>query len=273
MLTCYSIGRQVGTTRTATEGEPSLTRKIRQALSRIRGPWLYAQLKGPAEGVKVLLQMIVGVTGSAFVIVTVLEDMHGGMSPTYMGRHVLMIISASLAVAASLELAYTLFTPGPDEAVDPLLLGISAVFLYLVSKLDNFTWSEGLSAVLFAVTLTILFGVRQYFIDGEDVQESQSSRLAAFKSEVQGAMEEPQVQAALDLLLIAEFAWHDRYHEIGLPEEVRRDILQRSHRQLERLITLIRAKLEDPNALPHLLEVVHEQPESDLPDKSSGDPD
>jgi hypothetical protein len=101
----------------------------------------------------------------------------------------------------------------------------------------------------------------------------QSSRLAAFKHEVQVAMAEPQVQAALDLLLIAEFAWHDRYHEIGLPEKVRSDILQGSHRQLDRLITLVRAKLEDPNALPHQLEVVHEQPASDLQDKSSGDPD
>jgi hypothetical protein len=68
-------------------------------------------LKEPAQGVKVLLQMIVGVVGSVIVIATVVEDIHGGRTATYMEKHALVIIAASLAVAASLELACTPIHP------------------------------------------------------------------------------------------------------------------------------------------------------------------
>jgi hypothetical protein len=117
---------------------------MKEQLSKIRGPHLYECLKEPAQGVKVLLQMIVGTTGSIIVLVVVLRDIiHGGMSATDVAHHVLAIIAASLAVAASLELAYTLFTPGPDEAVDPLMLSLSAVFLYLVSNSKTSLGREG----------------------------------------------------------------------------------------------------------------------------------
>ena len=78
------------------------------------------------------------------------------------------------------------------------MLGISAVFLYLVSGQDKFTWNIGVAATLFAVTLGILFAVRQRFIDDDDVREGQFARLAALKHKVQEAMGEPQTQAALD---------------------------------------------------------------------------
>jgi hypothetical protein len=227
-------------------------------LSRIRAPWLYDHLRGPAQGVKVLLQMIVGIVGAIIVIVSALGDIHAHTPPVDVGHHVLAVIAVSLAVAASLELAYTLFTPGPDEAVDPLMLGISAVFLYLVSKQEEFTWTIGVAATLFAVTLGILFAVRQRFIDDDDVREGQFARLAALKPEVQAAMEESQAQAALDLLLIAEFAWHDRYGELGMPKKVTRQILRGSQQQLDHMITLIRVRLEDQEATLSSTEIAHE---------------
>ena len=227
-------------------------------LSRIRAPWLYDHLRGPAQGVKVLLQMIVGIVGAIIVIVSALGDIHAHTRPVDVGHHVLAVIAVSLAVAASLELAYTLFTPGPDEAVNPLMLGISAVFLYLMSKQEEFTWTIGVAATLFAVTLGILFAVRQRFIDDDDVREGQFARLAALKPEVQAAMGESQAQAALDLLLIAEFAWHDRYGELGMPKKVTRQILRESQQQLDHMITLIRVRLEDQEATLCSTEIAHE---------------
>jgi hypothetical protein len=232
--------------------------KSQRILSRIRAPWLYDHLRGPAQGVKVLLQMIVGIAGAIIVIVSALGDIRAHTPPVDVGHHVLAVIAVSLAVAASLELAYTLFTPGPDEAIDPLMLGISAVFLYLVSKQEEFTWTIGVAATLFAVTLGILFAVRQRFIDDDDVREGQFARLAALKHEVQESMGEPQTQAALDLLLIAEFAWHDRYGELGVPEKVTREILQGSQQQLEHMITLIRVRLENQEATLSSTKIAHE---------------
>lgn len=62
-------------------------------------------------------------------------------------------------------------------------------------------------------------------------------------------MGESQTPAALDLLELAEFAWHDRNHELGLPEKMVVEILDGSDCQLAKMITLIRAKLEDQHAM------------------------
>ena len=40
------------------------------------------------------------------------------------------IIASALAAATVIELAYTLFTPGPDEALDPVLLAIASALLF-----------------------------------------------------------------------------------------------------------------------------------------------
>lgn len=50
---------------------------------------------------------------------------------------------------------------------------------------------------------------------------------------------------ALDLLDIAEFGWHDRFDEVGLPKEAVRKILEGSHQQLGDMIAVITAKLGD----------------------------
>lgn len=190
--------------------------------------------------------MGVGVVGSVVVLVAVLRDtLNGGHTALYASKHALLIISVSLAVAASLELAYTLFTPGPDEAVDPLILGISAVFLYLASGLASLTWTGGVSVILFAVTLGILFAVRQRFIDDDDVREGQRRRRVAREEAMQTGTDSNANNILLDLVEIAEFAWHDRYQELGPPEEVVKQILQSSPSQLGKTVVLLRARLED----------------------------
>ena len=90
-----------------------------------------------------------------------MRDALGHTNAVDASKHALVLISVSLAVAASLELAYTLFTPGPDEAIDPLILGISAIFLYLASTQTDLTWAGGVSVIL-AITLGVLFAVRQH---------------------------------------------------------------------------------------------------------------
>jgi hypothetical protein len=219
--------------------------KIVKALSSLQASWLYQHLKEPAQATKVFLQMGVGVVGSVVVLVAVLRDTLNGHTALYASKHALLIISVSLAVAASLELAYTLFTPGPDEAVDPLILGISAVFLYLASGLGSLTWTGGVSVILFAVTLGILFAVRQRFIDDDDVREGQRRRRVAREEEMQTGTESNANHILLDLLEIAEFAWHDRYQELGPPEEVIKQILQSSPSQLGKTVVLLRARLQD----------------------------
>ncbi len=48
----------------------------------------------------------------------------------------LRIVSYGLGISAGIEMAYMLFTPGPDEAVEPVILGLASTLLYVLSLLD-----------------------------------------------------------------------------------------------------------------------------------------
>ena len=102
------------------------------------GIWLYRKAKPWAYGIKVFLQMIVGV-GAVIDIAwhverSVISTHKGGapFAPNIMTS--VAVIAPALAVAAAIELAYTLFTPGPDEALEPLMLGLSSGILFLITQ-------------------------------------------------------------------------------------------------------------------------------------------
>jgi hypothetical protein len=58
-----------------------------------------------------------------------------GHDPT---RQVFLVVGGGLATAAAIELAYTLFTAGPDEALDPVMLGLSAALILQLGKAKSF---------------------------------------------------------------------------------------------------------------------------------------
>jgi hypothetical protein len=78
------------------------------------------------------------------------------------------IIASALAAATVIELAFTLFTPGPDEALDPVLLAIAAALLFQLGKVDQFRWEDGLAVVLYGVALAALFMVRVFIAPDEE---------------------------------------------------------------------------------------------------------
>ncbi len=51
-------------------------------------------------------------------------------------KYSLQVVSYGLGISAGIEMAYMLFTPGPDEAVEPVILGLASTFLYVLSSLD-----------------------------------------------------------------------------------------------------------------------------------------
>jgi hypothetical protein len=78
------------------------------------------------------------------------------------------IIASALAAATVIELAFTLFTPGPDEALDPVLLAIASALLFQLGKVDQFHWQDGLAVVLYGMALGALFVVRVFIAPDED---------------------------------------------------------------------------------------------------------
>lgn len=115
--------------------------------------WPYRWLRRPAYGIKALLQMAIGV----HAVLASRDHLFGGPEST-----VLEPIAHALAAAAVVELAYTLFTPGPDEVLDPLMLGLTSVLLLRLAGVDELIWTEALATLLFVLCLAILFGVKKY---------------------------------------------------------------------------------------------------------------
>ncbi|BFN31016.1 TPA: PTS sugar transporter subunit IIC [Vibrio parahaemolyticus] len=77
---------------------------------------------------------------------------------------ILSLVSQAVMVSAAIELAYMLFTPGPDEAVDPLILGIAGTALLVMSdentaKTDSMLY-DSIAVLLFVLSLAILFYLR-----------------------------------------------------------------------------------------------------------------
>jgi hypothetical protein len=113
-----------------------------------------------AYWLKVRLQMLIGAY-AVFLIIK--QSTFTGHGPRLLeAKESISLIGNGLAMAAVIELAYTLFTPGPDEALDPLMLGLSAALLIVFADPEKFTSQNALAAFLFIFGLAILFGIRQW---------------------------------------------------------------------------------------------------------------
>jgi hypothetical protein len=95
-----------------------------------KGKALYDVADPPPQWIKALAQMAIGV-GTVIALVVLVWFPHirsGGVA-----EFALRIAAIGLALAAVVELTYTLFTDGPDEALDPLILGLSSFLLLKIS--------------------------------------------------------------------------------------------------------------------------------------------
>lgn len=112
--------------------------------------------------VKNILQYLIGL--GIFILVTFelgvevfASDYQGvGFLKTYIDQPILKMVSIALAAATAVELAYMLFTPGPDEAVQPVMMGVASAVLFLLSK-DNLDGLKLIGIALLICTIPLLF--------------------------------------------------------------------------------------------------------------------
>src|SRR5215467_4681200 len=94
---------------------------------------LYNLCRHYAEGVKIFLQMVIGVIlvitlllyGYVF-LQSVLQNPSKALTNPF---NPLEIIAYGLFFSTGVDLAYMLFTPGPDEALEPVITGLAAAIL------------------------------------------------------------------------------------------------------------------------------------------------
>jgi hypothetical protein len=132
-------------------------------INKQSGTELYHAADPRAQWVKALIQMIIGMgTVIAIAILVWFPALrHGGIAELS-----LHVVAAGLALAAVVELTYTLFTEGPDEALDPLILGMSSFILLNISDPGtDLTINNAGTIALLVLALGGLFVIREQFIE------------------------------------------------------------------------------------------------------------
>lgn len=120
---------------------------------------------GPiAKKFKAAAQMLIGTLGGIAAIVVPLIIAIAGHQDIKV-KSVLDIVALTLAAAAAIELSYTLFTEGPDEAIDPAALGLSSAIILQLASVDRFTMVEAGAAMLYALALGTLLYVRKKLVE------------------------------------------------------------------------------------------------------------
>jgi hypothetical protein len=126
-----------------------------------------------AQAVKIGMQFLIGM-GLALLLLakplcTLIPWVGGALRiQQLVALPTLELVAIALAYSAGFELAYTLFTEGPDEAVEPVIMGLAAAMLLGLSKLDRIDVLAGCGAVVFVIALGGLFLIRQYFVQPQD---------------------------------------------------------------------------------------------------------
>jgi len=155
----------------ARRSEPDKCAGVREPDTADTEDDIYQRAEPYAYRIKAILQMIIAVVA---VCVVGWQFLHvwpkGAGQPTNL---LLNGIGVGLAASAVVELAYTLFTAGPDEALDPLMLGLSATILIELGRPDPLTAGRAAALLLLGVLLAVLFTVRLFLAENHHSKHPQ----------------------------------------------------------------------------------------------------
>jgi hypothetical protein len=140
--------------------------------------YIYGHVQPKAQGIKAAIQVLIGL--AAIVLLIYRLSTHFDENTNATADLALKTIGVALAFSAAVELAYTFFTDGPDEALDPLILGISSFTLILVSEsrwLENSVNLDALAVpvLLFALSIFILFLTKKYLLKVKTTKSDDST--------------------------------------------------------------------------------------------------
>lgn len=157
------------------EAVPKKTRGLALHAFLRDGDLLYYKFEHPAKIIKSLVQMAIGLWALYELLRQFFwSQSHPSCAPVGhsgfcyglpQSADILNLTGDALAAAAAVELVYTLFTRGPDEAIDPLMLGLSAAALLSLGSVAGFNVRDGVTLLLYAVALGVLFLIKKYLAE------------------------------------------------------------------------------------------------------------
>ncbi len=99
------------------------------------------------------------------IIVLIFTYRQNPFSSSFMPNNPLKIIAYGLFFSTGVDLAYMLFTPGPDEAIDPVMTGLAAAILLGVGNISDYSQLQlkhGVILFLAVAALAGLFATKKY---------------------------------------------------------------------------------------------------------------
>ncbi|MBI5822955.1 MAG: hypothetical protein HZB18_02935 [Chloroflexi bacterium] len=128
-----------------------------------------------ARTAKIVLQMLIGVLlalllGTKFFFKLFCHPCltwHPYLHAIYQ-METLLIVSKALAYSAGIELAYMLFTPGPDEAIEPLITSAASGLMYVLASEHQLTIQTIFSLLLYVLVIASLFMIKEIFAESEN---------------------------------------------------------------------------------------------------------
>lgn len=126
---------------------------------------LYDILQPYAKNIKILFQMFIGFFLAIVIIGEIYHYKDDPIPISMLATQTLRIVGVALVFSTAFELAYTLFTDGPDEAVEPLITGLAAVILVVISTITTITFDNAGGVALLVLALIGLFILRYFFIE------------------------------------------------------------------------------------------------------------
>ncbi|MFY8325386.1 hypothetical protein [Pseudoalteromonas sp. ZZD1] len=145
--------------------------------------------------IKVYLQFIIGLLLICVLgfkgLCEILETTHllDYFPETAVVTHILGVdtfsyIANTLAISAGIELGYMLFTNGPDEAIEPLMLGVTSAAFYTLSANFGGSWVLGIYALSILVLMYCLKKYKDWGLDHEDEEPEKISTSASYSVSV-----------------------------------------------------------------------------------------
>lgn len=130
---------------------------------------LYQKYGRWAESVKITIQMCIGIILGIALLLQVIAYIIGLFSVNpfsnfFISYNPLDIIAFGLFFSTGVDLAYMLFTPGPDEAIDPVMTGLAAAILLGIGRVDykKLQLQHGIILFLAVAALAGLFATKKH---------------------------------------------------------------------------------------------------------------
>jgi len=138
------------------------------------------RIEAIAKHLKTAIQMIIGIIIIGVLAIHLLWGLaqNGKLTVEELTFTPLQIVGVGLIFSTAVELAYLLFTLGPDEAIDPIITGVAAILLLRIpspTSQEDITFIRITEIAVYGLIITIFFWVRELYLNGEHKRKSEGS--------------------------------------------------------------------------------------------------